>query len=65
MKVKNSPTIQTNKTTYMGDKAFANLTQALEDALAFERGKHRGLKATRIQGSRPPRVSRKIAARQH
>ena len=45
-------------------KAFLNLTQALEDALAFELGERRDLRITRIQGSRPRKASRKIAIRQ-
>jgi len=42
------------------DEAFADLKQALEDALAFERGERRGLRVTRIPGSRPPKASAKI-----
>jgi hypothetical protein len=34
---------------YMGDKAFADLKGALEDALAFERCERSNLKVTRIQ----------------
>lgn len=45
-------------------EAFLNLTQALEDALAFERGGRRDLTVTRIQGSRPPKASRRMATRQ-
>ena len=37
----------------MSDGAFANLKEAMEDALAFERGKRRDLKVTRIQVPRP------------
>jgi hypothetical protein len=37
----------------MGDAAFANLKQAGEDALAFERGERRDLQVTRIQAPRP------------
>ena len=44
----------------MSDEAFADLKQALEDALAFERGERRGLKVTGIPGSRPPKASTKI-----
>ena len=44
---------QTNKTNYMSDGAFAELKGAMEDALAFERGKRRDLKVTRIQAPRP------------
>lgn len=34
-------------------EAFEDLKQALEDALAFERGKRRDLNVMRIQGPRP------------
>ena len=47
---------QTNKTNYMSDEAFADLREAMEDALAFERGKRRDLKVTRIQAPRPPKA---------
>ena len=47
---------QTNKTNYMGDEAFTELKEALEDALAFERGKRRDLMVTRIQAPRPPKA---------
>lgn len=39
----------------MGDEAFADLKQALEDALAFERAERIELKITRIKASRPPK----------
>jgi hypothetical protein len=39
----------------MSDEAFADLKKAMEDALAFERGK-RDLKVTRIQGPRPSKT---------
>ena len=48
--------VQTNKTNYMGDEAFTELKEAMKDALAFERGKRRGLKVTRIQAPRPPKA---------
>ena len=48
--------MQTNKTNYMSDEAFADLKDALEDALAFERGKRPDLKVTRIQAPRPPKA---------
>lgn len=51
---------QTDRATYMSDEAFADLKQALEDALVFERGESRELKVTRIEGSRPPAASVKI-----
>lgn len=47
---------QTNKTNYMSDQAFAGLKEAMEDARAFERGKRRNLKVTRIQAPRPPKA---------
>lgn len=47
---------QTNKTNYMSDDAFAELKEAMEDALAFERGKRRDLKVARIQAPRPPKA---------
>jgi hypothetical protein len=36
----------------MTDESFAQLKDAMEDALAFERGERRDLKITRIQASR-------------
>ncbi len=51
---------QTDRATYMRDEAFADLTQALEDALAFELGELREVRVTRIEGSRPPKASVKI-----
>lgn len=56
MKTGKTRKVQTNKTNYMSDEAFADLKNALEDALAFERGKGRDLKVTRIQASRPPQA---------
>lgn len=38
----------------MSNEAFADLKKAMEDALAFERGKRLALKVTRIQGRPPP-----------
>lgn len=64
MKARGTRKVQTKKTNYMSDEAFADLKQALEDALAFERGERRDLSVTRPQGSRPPKASRKIAIRQ-
>jgi hypothetical protein len=55
MKLKDSAKAETNKTNYLSDEAFADLKQALEDALTFERGERRGLNITRIKGSRPPK----------
>lgn len=48
--------VQTNKTNYMSEEAFAELKEAMEDAFAFERGKRRDLKVTRIQAPRPPKA---------
>jgi putative transcriptional regulator len=56
MKTGKTRKVQTNKTNYMGDEAFTELKEAMEDALAFERGKRRNLKVTRIQAPRPPKV---------
>ena len=56
MKTARTRKVQTNKTNYMSDDAFADLKEAMEDALAFERGKRRNLKVTRIQGPRPPKA---------
>ena len=48
--------VQTNKANYMSDEAFADLKEAMEDALAFEHGQRRDLKVTRIQPPRPPKA---------
>ena len=48
--------VQTNKTNYMSDEAFADLKEAMEGALAYERGERRDLKVTRIQAPRPPKA---------
>ena len=47
--------VTTNKTSYISDEAFADLKEALESALAFERGKRRDLKVTRIQAPQAPK----------
>ena len=47
---------QTTKSNYMSDEAFAELKEAMEDALSFEHGKRRDLKITRIQAPRPPKA---------
>ncbi len=36
----------------MNDEAFADLKEAMEDAVAFERGRRRDVKVTRIVGPR-------------
>ena len=56
MKTAKSRKLQTNKTNYMSDDAFAELKKAMEDALAFEHGKRRDLKIKRIQAPRPPKA---------
>jgi putative transcriptional regulator len=56
MKRRKARKAQTNKTNYMSDDAFADLKEAMEDAVAFERGKRRDLKVTRIQVPRPPKA---------
>ncbi len=43
---------RTNKTNYMSDEAFADLKEASESALAFERGERRDLNVTRIRARR-------------
>jgi len=48
--------VQTTKTNYMSDEAFADLKEAMEGALAFERGERRDVKVTRIQAPRPPKA---------
>jgi hypothetical protein len=53
MKAKDSPKATRNKATYMSDQAFADLKQALEDALTFERGKRRDLNVARLQAPQP------------
>ena len=46
---------RTNKTNCMSDDAFADIKEAVEDALAFERGERRNLHVTRIQAPGPPK----------
>jgi putative transcriptional regulator len=48
--------VQTNKTNYMSDEAFADLKEAMEDVLAFERGERPNLKVTRLKAPRPPKA---------
>lgn len=40
--------VQTNKTNYVSDEAFADINEAMKDALAFERGERRNLKVTTL-----------------
>ena len=56
MKAARNRKMQTNKTNYMSDEAFADLKAAMEDAVAFERGERRNLKATRIHAPRRPKA---------
>lgn len=56
MKAEKTRKAQTNKSNYMSDEAFADLKEAMESALAFEHGKRRDLKVTRIQAPRPPKA---------
>src|SRR5262245_58642446 len=56
MKKAKTRKVQTNKTNYMNDEAFAELKKAMEDAVAFERGKRRDLKVSRIEAPRPPKA---------
>ena len=56
MKATRTRKAQTNKTNYMSDEAFADLKEAMESALVFERGERRDLKVTRIQAPRPPKA---------
>jgi putative transcriptional regulator len=56
MATKKARRVQTTKSNYMSDEAFASLKEAMEDALAFERGDQRDLKITRIRAPRPPKT---------
>ena len=56
MKARKHRNVQTNRKNYMSAEAFAELKEAMEDALAFEGGKRRGLKVTRIRAPRPPKA---------
>lgn len=56
MTIRKTRKTQTNKTNYMTEEAFAELKEAMDDALAFERGNRRELKVTRIQAPRPPKA---------
>ena len=60
MKAKSSANVQTKETDYMSDEAFADLKQALEDALAFELGKRQSLRVTRIESPSLPKAPVKI-----
>ena len=60
MKITRTRRAQTNKANYMSDEAFADLKEAMEGAIAFERGERRDLNVTRIQFSRPPKRATQI-----
>ena len=51
--------VQTNNANSMSDEAFADLKEAMGDALAYERGERRNLKITRIQAPRLPKLRSK------
>jgi hypothetical protein len=55
MKTRKRRKVQTNKAkaNYVSEVAFVDLKKSMEDALAFERGKRRNLKVTRIQAPPP------------
>jgi hypothetical protein len=40
---------------HMSDKAFAELMESAEQALAYERGAREGFRVTRVVAPRPPR----------
>jgi hypothetical protein len=51
MKAKSTGSVQPKEEKHLSDQAFATLKEAMEGALAFERGERRDLRVTRIQGS--------------
>jgi hypothetical protein len=51
-----SPKDQTRKANYLTHEAFADLKQALDDALAFERRERRDLNVTRVEAPQPPKA---------
>ena len=53
-----SKKLHKGKSNLMNKSAFANLKQAFEDALAYERGNRRDLVVTRIQDRNLPKLSR-------
>ena len=55
MRARGTRKVQTKKTNYISDEAFADLNQALEGALAYERGGRRELVVTRIEKPVPPK----------
>jgi putative transcriptional regulator len=56
MKTPKTRKVQTSKTNYMSDEAFTDLKKSMEDAVAFERGKPRDLKVTKIRAPRRPKA---------
>ena len=65
MKARGTRKVRTKKTNYMSDEAFADLKQALEGALAYERGSRRELVVTRIEKPVPPKggLAKKASAK--
>ncbi len=55
MRARGTRKVQTKKTNHMSDEAFADLKQALEGALAYERGGRPELAVTRIERPVPPK----------
>ncbi len=53
MRARGTRKVQTKKTNYMSEEAFADLKQALEGALAHERGGRRELVVTRNRKTGP------------
>ncbi len=49
------PKDRVDRTTYMSDEAFADFKEALEEALAFERGEQRNLRVSGIRAPLPPK----------
>ena len=55
MRARGARKVKTKKTNYMSDEAFADLKEALEGALAYERGGRHELVVTRIEKPVPPK----------
>ena len=53
MKAKSLHGVQPKKVSQMSDEGFADLKEALEGALAFERAERRDLHVTRIRAPHP------------
>jgi hypothetical protein len=56
MKATSTGSVEPKEAKHMSDEAFADLKEAMEGALAFERGELRDLKATRIQAPHAPKA---------